>query len=42
MGKVIRSCTLCRRMERSAYPPVGSPDLPSDRVSEDPHLHMLA
>jgi len=24
------------------YPPVGSPDLPSDRVSEDPHLCMLA
>jgi len=42
VGKVVRSCKLCHRMKGSAYPPVGSPDLPSYRVSEDPRLHMLA
>ena len=36
VGKVVRSCTLCHRMDGSAYPPVGSHDLPSDRVSKDP------
>ena len=36
VGKVIRSCTLCHRMEGSAYPPVSSPDLPTERASEDP------
>ena len=36
MGKVVRWCTLCQRMDGSAYPPVSPPDLPSDRVSDDP------
>ena len=28
-------------MEGSAYPPVGSPNLPSDRVSEDPPFALV-
>ena len=36
VGKVIRWCTLCQRMDGSAYPSVSPPDLPSDRVSDDP------
>ena len=36
VGMVIRWCTLCQRMDGSAYSSVSPPDLPSDRVSDDP------
>ena len=35
-----KGCTLCHRMEGSAYPPVGSPDLPSDRVPLFAHVGL--
>ena len=34
--KCIRRCVVCRKVEGKAYNPVGVPDLPSYRVSEDP------
>jgi len=36
VGKLVKWCTLCQRMDRSVYPPVSPPDLSSDRVSDDP------
>ena len=36
VGKIVRWCTFCQKMDGSAYPTVSPPDLPSDRVSEDP------
>jgi len=33
---VIRSCVTCRRLEGHSYDPVPPPDLPVERVSEDP------
>ena len=34
--KVIKSCVICRRLEGHSYGTVPSPDLPAERVSEDP------
>ena len=34
--KVIRSCVICRRLEGPSYGSVPPPNLPSERVSEDP------
>ena len=34
--KVIRSCVICRRLEGHSYGSVPPPDLPAERVSEDP------
>ena len=34
--KCIRRCVVCRKVEETTYNPVGVPDLPSYRVSEDP------
>ena len=34
--KVIRSCVICRRLKGPSYGSVPPPNLPSERVSEDP------
>ena len=33
---IIRSCVICRRMEGPSYASTSPPDLPTERVSEDP------
>ena len=33
---MIRSCVICRRLEGHSYGSVSPPDLPAERVSEDP------
>ena len=34
--KVVRACAVCKRIEGLPYPSVSPPDLPRERVSEDP------
>ena len=34
--KVVKSCVVCRKLEGPSYHSVPSPDLPIERVSDDP------
>ena len=34
--KIIKSCVVCRKLEGPSYPSIPAPDLPSERVSDDP------